>query len=91
MNKKEKLKAITKYFTLKTQLIKLNEEIGELIIAVFSNNYDEIVEELADTNVLLHQIRENFDISQEEIEEVENKKIDRTLKRIDDGYYQSHR
>ena len=87
----EDFKEITSNFGIDNQLIKLNEEIGELLIACKNKDYFEIQEELADTCVLLTQIAIYYEIDKEEIEMVMKEKTYRTLKRIKDGYYDNHR
>lgn len=93
---KKKLEKITKYFGIRTQVIKLNEEAAELMVACISESYSknkhfEITEELADVLVLFKQIQLFYDIYDEEIEAVMKEKVDRTIKRIKEGYYESHR
>lgn len=85
------LKEITEHFGISNQIIKLNEEVAELTVECARDNYFGVQEELADVYVLLKQIQLYFDIDDEEIESVSNEKIDRTLKRIKDGYYDNHR
>lgn len=89
--KDKELKKITEYFGIDNQIIKLNEELAELTVEIVKDNYFGIQEELADVYVLLKQIQLYFNIDEEEIESVSNEKINRTLKRIKDGYYESHR
>lgn len=89
--KKKDFKEITSNFGIDNQLIKLNEEIGELLIACKNKDYFEIQEELADTCVLLTQIAIYYEIDKEEIEMVMKEKTYRTLKRIKEGYYNNHR
>lgn len=93
---KEKLKEITKYFTIKNQLIKLNEETAELILAccdsIHTNEgYLEITEELADVMNLLCQILLYFEIDKKNVTEIANLKLKRTIRRIEQGYYEKHR
>jgi len=91
MIKNEKLEEITNHFKIENQIIKLNEEVAELTVECARDNYFGIQEELADVYVLLKQIQLYFDIDDEEIVSVSNEKIDRTLKRIKEGYYDKHR
>lgn len=85
------LKKITEYFGISNQIIKLNEEVAELTIEIIRDNYFGVQEELADVYVLLKQIQLYFDIDDVEINSVGNEKIDRTLNRIKEGYYEKHR
>ena len=88
---KDKLLSIIKYFGINEQLVKLHEEVGELTVECIKDDYFNIVEELADVTILLKQLQYFFEIDNEEIEIMMNEKIDRTLKRIKDGYYGEHR
>lgn len=89
--KEKELKKIIEHFGVSNQIIKLNEELAELTVEIVKDDYFGIQEELADVYVLLKQIQLYFDIADEEIESVSNEKIDRTLKRIKEGYYEKHR
>lgn len=89
--KEEELKEIIEHFGLSNQIIKLHEEVGELTVECIKDDYFNIVEELADVTVLLKQIQKYFDIDDIEIEEKMKEKVDRTLKRIKEGYYDDHR
>ena len=88
---KHKLEQITKHFGIKNQIIKLNEEVGELTYECANREYFGIQEELADVITLLKQIQIYFEIEDAEIEAVMNEKVNRTLKRIKEGYYDEHR
>lgn len=84
---KEKLLKIINHFGIRNQLKKLNEECYELIEAVNYYELKEIIEEVADVQVLLNEIKAYYDISDEIEEKVMLYKIDRTLERIESGYY----
>lgn len=93
---KDKLQKITNYFGIKNQIIKLNEEVAELTYACVENEetrdeYFEITEEMADVMVLLKQLQIRYEIDDAEIEAVMKEKVDRTLTRIREGYYDKHR
>lgn len=88
--KEKDFKEITKYFGISNQIVKLNEEVAELIVECAKNNYFGIQEELADVIVLLKQIQFYFEVSDEEIESVMKEKVTRTLKRIKEHYYDNH-
>lgn len=47
-----------------------------------------IKEEIADVQVLLNQFKEVYKIYDDEIVEIMEQKIDRTLDRIEEGYYE---
>ena len=53
-----------------------------------SPNIEHIAEEIADVQVMLNQFRLYYRITDEEVKEIMNKKIDRTIKRIKEGYYE---
>lgn len=89
--KDKDLKKITEHFGVSNQIIKLNEEVAELTVEIVKDNYFGIQEELADVYVILKQIQLYFEIEDEEIDSVSKEKIDRTLKRIKEGYYDEHR
>ena len=87
----ENLKKIAKYHGKKTQLEQLIEESAELIVAVrkylreaedlpFAN----VVEEIADVEVMTNQIKYLFGI-ENKVEEIKATKIERILKRIGQG------
>lgn len=85
---KEKLLKIINHFGIRNQLKKLNEECYELIEAVNYYELKEIIEEVADVQVLLNEIKAYYGISNEIEEKVMLYKIDRTLERIESGYYE---
>ena len=59
--------------------IPLNEIIG---------TKEHIIEEIADICVILRQFMEYYDITQDEISDRMINKINRTLERIESGYYE---
>ena len=93
---------IINHFGLKNQLKKFNEECYELIEAIrdYDNALDSeyckdfnklkkhIVEEIADVQVLLNQFKTLWGIYDDEIVDVMEYKINRTLERIESGYYE---
>lgn len=102
MNKE--LKKIGDHFGPVTQLSKQSEESKELTEAtdefhqalVIEDDPEEIerkrqhmIEEMADTWIMIQQnIR--FHSSQEEFDSIVQAKLKRTLKRIDEGFYEGH-
>lgn len=98
---REKLLKIMNYFDIENQQRKLAEEVWELNDAItrseIANDYEEnrkkyldhIKEEIADCFVILFGIKEFYNFSNEEIRDLMNYKINRTLNRIDDRYYLS--
>lgn len=74
-------------------------ELGEAIIKERNTNYfgrgydyvddiDHIKEEIADVTVMLKQFQHYYGISDEEIEEVMKFKVERTIKRMENEYYE---
>lgn len=49
---------------------------------------EHIAEELADCYVMLEQFKFYYGIEDMDVKEIMNKKIDRTIKRIKEGYYE---
>lgn len=50
-----------------------------------------IIEEIADCYVVLLQFEQYYDIDDLELREIMNEKIERTLKRIEEGYYDKNK
>ena len=85
----ERLKKIAKYHGKKTQLEQIIEESAELIVAVRKYlreaedlPFVNVVEEIADVEVMTNQIKYLFGI-ENKVEEIKAAKIERTLKRIE--------
>ena len=83
----DKLFKIFSHFGYRKQLRKFNEECYELTEAMLDNEREHIVEEIADVQVLLNQFKELYKIHDDEIVEIMEQKIERTLERIKAGYY----
>lgn len=86
------LKTIADHFGEK-QPTKLIEEIGELLqaLAKLDNNDTQdnvlhLLEEIADVEIVLEQIKYQLD-GLECVKNIKQQKIQRTLKRIKSGYY----
>ena len=78
MTYKDKLKKIFQYHGLSTQLKKLSEEVFELQEAILTgNNSADITKEFADVMVILCQIREIYNLDDEEIKDAMKYKINR--------------
>lgn len=79
---------IIEYFGINAQQRKLQEEIFELQETIIKNDsLDNIKEELADCFVVLNQIKEYYNIQDEELRKVMNEKVERTITRIKNKYY----
>lgn len=92
----EKLKRITSHFGIETELTKLTEEMGELLNECYkkhfiSPEYGEVEDEIADVMVILLQIMLHFDVDIDNVMNTIERKIDRTVKRIEEGWYERHR
>lgn len=94
------IKEIADNFGLVTQQLKLIEELGELTreiskdIANGREISDETISEIADVNILINQIlylSSNKDYnSKEKLKEHIEYKLQRTLERIEEGYYENN-
>lgn len=96
MEQDEKLRKITKHFGIETELTKLTEEVGELLNECYKRHfidpeYGEVEDELADVFVILGQIGLYFNADMDKVEETMKTKIDRTVQRIEEGWYDKHR
>ena len=78
----EKLKQIFNHFGLETQLQKLIEECGELIQAICKRDEENMLEEIADIEVLISQFKLIFPEYTSRISEIRRMKIERTIGRI---------
>ena len=92
----KKLKKILAHYGPLIQKTKSMEELSELIQAIAKNiagvdNRDNIVEEIADSMIMISQLMLIFDINEEEVDKVKEEKIDRTLERIDKDEKNSNR
>ena len=70
------------------QVSKLLEEVGEFIETVINEDKENMVQEMADCTVMLKQFQYYYGITDEEIEEVMKYKIERTIKRMENEYYE---
>ena len=70
------------------QVSKLLEEVGEFIETVINDDKENMVQEMADCRVMLKQFQYYYEITDDEIEEVMKYKIERTIKRMENEYYE---
>ena len=99
MENSKKLLQITNHFGVRTEAIKLQEEVGEFIDLVGEGVHKEVTldlmskleEEAADVMVVFSQLVNYFNLDENRIKNIYNQKIDRTIQRIDDGWYNKHR
>lgn len=91
----KKLKIITSYFGVTTEITKLSEEVGEFLGAAYKAAYtkeiEDLTDETADIFVVLIQILLYFDIDIDKIFKIMEQKINRTIDRIDKDWYKNHR
>lgn len=85
---KVKLERIINHFGNTKQIYVAIEEMSELTKALtksLRDRYDikSILEEMADVELCMRELRIIYNINQEDVEEVIQQKIQRTLKRID--------
>lgn len=89
---KSKLNTIFNYYGRKGQEYKLVEEMAELIQAIIKNDRENVMEEMADVQILLLQLRLNFNSSEKkQFVETFNRKIERQLNRIESEKIQLQR
>ena len=103
MMKKDLFKII-EHFGVRNQMKKLNEECYELIEAIANyqdiepftaedTNFkaifkNHVVEEIADCLVLINQFIEYYKIDNNNVAKIMQEKTNRTLNRIESGYYE---
>lgn len=95
MTYKEKVKQIFEMFGYAKQRRKLVEEVNEFNdeVLLFEKGIGDIKaleEEFRDINVVLDGFREFYEILKELDQEYKDFKADRTLKRIESGYYENN-
>lgn len=88
----EDFKKIVDHFGVTKQIKKFAEESFELQEALLTDDYTKqsrkhIIEELCDCLIIINQFKTAYDITDDELADIINFKIDRTLKRIEEGYY----
>jgi len=87
IERKDDLYRIVRMFGNKAQLLKFSEETGELIKACVkfedgvSKSKDNIMEEIADVQVMLDQISIMYGVDQRDVKRVYDAKIDRVMHR----------
>ena len=87
---KKLLIKIFNHFGPTEQMLKFEEEAHEAIKAVFEGNRDRVVDEFADLSNLMDQWRIHYKIDPSEILRRKEFKINRTLQRINDRYYENN-
>jgi phosphoribosyl-ATP pyrophosphohydrolase len=74
-------------FGQEQQIEKLCEEIEEFIVAVETGSHKDRTEECADVMVVLNQFVQFCGLNKQSVVVVMTEKVDRTLERIESGYY----
>lgn len=82
---KSEQQQIFNYFGLDTQIEKLFEEYREVVMAFLYGDDEDRKEELADVKNLIEQLTDYY--GRKEIEKIQEFKNERTLERIESGYY----
>lgn len=91
---KEDLLKIIEHFGIENQQRKLQEELFELQqeITIFeqgnNQSYQEITEEMVDVIILLKQLFYHYELNDYQMKQIEERKIKRTLERIEGGFYE---
>lgn len=86
---KEKVKKILDFYGHNLQKMQAVEEMAELSVELIKNanrnksNEEAIKDEIADVSLMLYQLKMIYNITDEEIEKVIDRKIDRQLERIE--------
>lgn len=73
---------IANHYGLNLQTKQACQELAELIVALTKGKQDNIIEEIADVEIMIEQIKHLYDIPEENIQEVKEAKIKRQVKRI---------
>jgi hypothetical protein len=92
----EKIKQIYEHFGKENQIEKCREELRELndellLYLNYENNRGDVLQEIADVTIMLHQMKMAFRISDVDLNETVHEKVDRTIERIGSGYYKRDR
>lgn len=86
---REQIHKIADYYGKDAQAVQCVEELNELAAAIlkyqknrFSAEFDNVIEEMADAEIMLEQMKYLYGIGNEILDEVKRQKIDRQLLRI---------
>ena len=79
----EDLKYIADHYGLEGQTKKCEEELNELIEALGGSSNTHVVEEIADVEIMISQIKYLRDIPDEQVDVIKKYKIQRQLQRIE--------
>ena len=90
MDRKEKIKEIVIHYGTKAQRLKAIEELTELAEVLIKDinkreyHRADILEEVADVQIMLLQLKEIYLFTDEELEKMIDSKIRRTMRRVKD-------
>src|SRR5690554_3647097 len=97
MNRQEIMQKAIRHYGIDSQLIKMQEECGELITAIskhfiaarednpktWAEMNENVMEEIADVNIMIQQLK-NYGFDTDRINEIEEQKLKRLQKRLKD-------
>lgn len=94
LSNNEKYDKIFNYFGYENQRRKMNEEMQELNDAILLyekgiGDIQNVIEEMGDLLNILAEFMQEYDITQDEVRDSMQFKLDRTIERIDSGYYEN--
>lgn len=81
------IKKIINHFGERSQKNKAIEELKELIEAIHCDQKSMVMEEIADVIVMISQLVLIYKLDENKIERVAQEKVQRTLERIESGFY----
>jgi len=79
---KQTYKKIVKHFGVEHQKNKAIEELSELIRAISRNDRDNVIEEIADVEIVINQLKYIYKIKDGLIDIIKDKKENRTIRLI---------
>lgn len=80
---RNKLEFIFNYYGEQVQVEKVKEELRELIEAIENNDTENIIEEIADVEIMLEQLKMFKFFDENKYKEIKEFKINRQIKRIE--------
>lgn len=96
LSNNEKYNKIFNYFGYENQRRKMNEEMQELNDAILlyetgNGDINNVIEEIGDLFNVINGFMEFYEITHDEVENIMKHKLDRTIERINSGYYGSRK
>lgn len=79
----DKIRYIADHYGKENQMKKCVEECAELIQGLCKKDYENVVEEMADVEIMIEQIKYLF-LCGEDVAKIKEQKIDRQIKRIEE-------